>query len=215
MKSNIFGLVLLLAVFLLYMIALFVSEWTGAVYASVITLAIWFIWLGRSTDLIRDLSASDNKPFSFSRSQMAYWSFIVIASFMVIYIMQDNNPDNPTEPIQIMNATALALIGISAATTTAGNLIDSGDNTAETTVRHQDEVSEGFLTDILSDGNGISIHRVQSLIFNLVYGLIFIQYVLRFNEMKEFDNNTLILLGISSGTYTLLKVNENKNTNTK
>ena len=71
--------------------------------------------------------------------------------------------------------------------------------------------------DILSDQNGVSIHRFQALLFNISIGIAFIvQFI---GSMKaatagqtiplpELDQATLGLLGISSGTYAL-KFNEN------
>jgi len=79
------------------------------------------------------------------------------------------------------------------------------------------------LLDILSDETGVSLHRLQCLIFNLVIGgwmvyKIFLNMaLLAVNSKFGIDNiipdvmpNNLVLLGISAGTYIALKSNENK-----
>src|SRR5207247_563920 len=68
--------------------------------------------------------------------------------------------------------------------------------------------SEGFLIDILSDGSSINIHRFQNVVFNLVFGLIFIQKTISTHLLPSFDDNVLLLLGISSGAYAGLKITE-------
>jgi hypothetical protein len=61
--------------------------------------------------------------------------------------------------------------------------------------------SQGWLTDILSDENGLSFHRVQMVVWTLVLVGTFVVAVWRTFAMAEFDTTTLGLLGISSGTY--------------
>lgn len=61
--------------------------------------------------------------------------------------------------------------------------------------------SQGWLTDILSDENGISFHRLQMVVWTLVLVGTFVVAVWRTFAMAEFDMTTLGLLGISSGTY--------------
>jgi hypothetical protein len=59
----------------------------------------------------------------------------------------------------------------------------------------------GFLRDICSDGNGLSFHRLQVVVWTLVLGVIFVRSVAQVLSMPEFQENLLILMGISSGTY--------------
>jgi hypothetical protein len=86
--------------------------------------------------------------------------------------------------------------------------------------RSQDLGSDNFFLDILSDENGVSIHRFQSVIFNLVFGIWFILKVIHNIDsiadpsavMPVLTDNNLILIGLSSGTYAALKATENKDT---
>jgi len=61
--------------------------------------------------------------------------------------------------------------------------------------------SEGFLKDLVSDANGVSLHRFQIAIWTCVLGIIFVIYVLESMAMPEFDTTLLALMGISGGTY--------------
>lgn len=150
-------------------------------------------------------------PYSFARTQLVWWTFIIIACLSVSFGITGTLP-GLTDP------GLLVLLGLSAGTTTGGTIIDNHDiqkaarsRKSDNFVRHQDEGSEGFFTDILSDSNGISIHRFQAFVFNLLYGLIFI---LGFIDTSgtgfvHFDEFTLALLGISSAGYLTLKSQEN------
>ncbi|UII33677.1 hypothetical protein LVD17_07580 [Fulvivirga ulvae] len=159
--------------------------------------------LCRKTSLVRDKSTQPLKTraFSLSRSQLAWWTFIILTSYLFIYLV--------TGETDLLNFTAVTLLGISAGTTAVGTTIDSTEPTEE---RHQNNASQGWLIDVLSDCGGVSIHRLQNLIFNLIFGLIFIRTVTSDFVMPEFSENQLILLGLSAGTYTFVKTRENKNT---
>lgn len=70
--------------------------------------------------------------------------------------------------------------------------------------------SEDFLTDVLSDENGVSIHRFQIFGWTFVLIVIFSQRVWQNLAMPQLDANLLLLMGISAGTYVGLKSNETK-----
>lgn len=192
----------------LFAFSLFIKGFSILIYASVIVLGAWMVYLAISTDFLRDNAKIEGgrKPFSFSRVQLAYWSFLVIGGYMIIYVLKN--------PIEILNETGLILLGIGGATTTSASLIDASDKSkgaeSEGHSRHQDTASEGFFSDIMSDADGISIHRLQAVVFNLIYGIILIFSVLTTHQLPEFSQNVLILLGLSSGTYVVLKAGENK-----
>ena len=68
--------------------------------------------------------------------------------------------------------------------------------------------SAGFWKDICDDGNGLSFHRLQVVIWTVVLGVVFIGSVTRAMSMPEFSETLLILLGISNGTYLGFKIPE-------
>jgi hypothetical protein len=68
--------------------------------------------------------------------------------------------------------------------------------------------SNGFWKDICDDGNGLSFHRFQVVIWTLVLGAIFVQNVAEVMSMPEFSDTLLTLLGISNGMYIGFKIPE-------
>jgi hypothetical protein len=170
-----------------------------------------YVYLDLKHDLLRDQSTATRKPWSFARTQLAWWTLIIVSAFVAILIKCNTAPH--------LTSSALILLGISAATTVGARLIDISDVKQEDiAVRHQDIASEGFLIDLISNQDGASIHRLQALIFNLAYGVwMIVEVVNNLNNgiacdliIPNMDANALILLGISSGTYAVLKTPENK-----
>ena len=68
--------------------------------------------------------------------------------------------------------------------------------------------SEGLLTDILSDANGIGFHRFQIFAWTIVLSVIFIKEVYANLAMPTFNTTLMGLLGLSAGTYLGLKIPE-------
>jgi hypothetical protein len=68
--------------------------------------------------------------------------------------------------------------------------------------------NEHFLSDILSDANGVSFHRFQMAAWTFVLGLIFVKGVYENLAMPEFNTTLMGLLGLSAGTYLGLKIPE-------
>ncbi len=144
------------------------------------------------------LKDDNNLYYSLGRTQLFYWSLIFVFAYLYICKHTGALPDIP--------GSVLTLIGISVATTAASKVIEN--KTKEKVVIDPAAKSEGWFLDILSDGSSINIQRFQNVIFNLVFGIIFIQKSIATNLLPDFDDNVLILLGISSGTYAGLKITE-------
>jgi hypothetical protein len=72
-------------------------------------------------------------------------------------------------------------------------------------------VSEGFRKDLLTDVNGIALHRFQMVIWTVVLGVVFLIGVYRDLAMPEFSATLLALMGISAGTYLGFKIPERQN----
>jgi len=68
--------------------------------------------------------------------------------------------------------------------------------------------SEGFLKDILTDANGVSLHRFQMLVWTIVLAGVFLKGVYDDLGMPNFSATLLALMGITSGTYLGLKIPE-------
>lgn len=189
---------------------------------------ILFLGLAFFTNLLRDdvdpvklLAAAKNlnpnlaedtspdkisRPFSLSRVQLAVWTTVIACVYCYTAFCCC------TDIAQIgFNATVLALMGVSVGTAAVGSAIDKSENSSN---RHQnDGPSQGIIVDILSDENGISVHRFQNVVWTIISISIFLSGVgsaAAACKLPVLDQTLLILMGISSGTYVALKAGENK-----
>ncbi|PSK91151.1 hypothetical protein [Taibaiella chishuiensis] len=207
------------------------------IYCMVFALLLFLaILLQKKFSIICDTSANTPKTYSYSRLQLLWWTFIVFASFITILLASGQVP--------VFDPSTIILLGIGAATSASARLIDISDQqqydaeqarvqaakaagateVPEPKTLNKDFASQGFWLDILSDRNGVSIHRLQAVLFNLVFGIWFIyQSVLHLKGVttqtpattlnsiipviKEYN---LVLLGLSAGTYAVIKTTENK-----
>jgi hypothetical protein len=151
-----------------------------------------------------NINATNIVGFSYSKSQFAFWTFVIVTSFIYIWAF--------TGDIDSLNNTALILLGITSATIVTSNLINkSEEKNLKSQSRKQKIIQKSnFWVDILSDADGISMHRLQAVIFNLVFGIAFFKSVIFDYTMPEFSETQLILLGLSNGTYAFLKKAENR-----
>jgi hypothetical protein len=67
---------------------------------------------------------------------------------------------------------------------------------------------QGFLNDILNDEAGMSIHRLQMVVWTLVLAFVFVSEVFQELRMPDLDVSLLALMGVSAGTYLGFKVPE-------
>jgi len=146
-----------------------------------------------------------NNPFSLSRVQLGVWTVVISCSYIYLELCLGNCDTTG------INETALVLMGISAAVTTGGTLIDKKE-IQDGRDRHQNTPSEGFFADILSDDNGISIHRFQNVVWTGIAIIIYLNKVYSTTKgciLPELSETLLLLTGISSATYLTLKSQEN------
>ncbi|HEU5219797.1 MAG TPA: hypothetical protein VFU23_14150, partial [Gemmatimonadales bacterium] len=182
-------------------------------------------------------------PYSLGKSQMAFWFFLILASYLLIWIVTG-------EPPTVTEST-LALMGISAATALGAVIVGQGkapeirkmveailaerngletrnaaidaqigaagvagqaqatlaeekaanDARIEVIDKRLHQESEGFFKAILTDADGISLHRFQIVVWTMVLGLIFVISVYQTLAMPEFGSTLVALMGISAGTY--------------
>lgn len=154
------------------------------------------VMLSRRTSLIRKAGGSGRgalAPYSFSKAQQMFWFVLVLAAFVFLWMM--------TGEVDTLTESVLALLGVSAATGVVAWMIDSARDAGTAP-------SRGFLNDILSDGAGLAIHRVQAAAWTLVLGVIFCATVYRTLFMPQFSFTLIGLMGISAGTYVGFKFPE-------
>ncbi|WP_162996795.1 hypothetical protein [Mucilaginibacter kameinonensis] len=154
-----------------------------------------FLAMGLKNNILKD---DANIYYSLSRTQLLYWTVIFSGAYLYICNETGALPDIP--------GSLLAILGISAATMAAGKVIEN-DQKPKTDIDPKAH-SEGFFHDILSDRSSINIQRLQNVMFNVLFGLIFIQRTISSNLLADFDNNILLMMGISAGTYAGLKATE-------
>jgi ABC-type sugar transport system permease subunit len=184
--------------------------------AFIVVAALFIVFVGelcRRTAIIRSGNTNTpvkHRPYSLSLFQMVFWFTLVIVAYVFMWMVNDE--------LDTITESVLALIGIGAATAIGATLIDKSkaqsaevaDATASTPapVPLSAQPSRGFLHDVLSDAEGISLHRFQMFIWTLVLGVIFVASVYKNLAMPEFSTTLLGLMGISSGTYLGFKVPE-------
>jgi hypothetical protein len=161
---------------------------------------IGFVYLCSHTPVIRGGTADQSlavRPYSLSLFQMAFWFFLVIAAYVFIWLICDE--------LNTITDSVLGLIGIGAATAVGAKMVND-----RTTGSDAPSVTHGFVSDVISDGNGVSIHRLQMFAWTLVLGVIFLASVYNDLAMPEFSATLLGLMGISSGTYLGVKTQASK-----
>lgn len=155
------------------------------------------------------LRPAKERPFSFAKTQLMWWTMIIICCYIYFF--------GVTGIMVPVNATVGILLGFGTITYASATIIDkrqiikygAGNRGNQDTTTCKD-----FFTDILSDENGISIHRFQALVFNIVFGLGFVSCFIQSLYAHTYPFVTFSdwqygLLGISSATYLGLKANEN------
>jgi hypothetical protein len=182
--------------------------------------------------MLRDRHAdapAAEQPYSLARCQMAFWFFLVVASYVFIWIVLGE--------LDTITGSVLTLIGIGSGTALGASMIDASKQQAaeraEATAalmsrpsaalggrpvdparlalaqaEAQSQVGavkghtkNSFFQDVLTDGEGYSFHRFQIFVWTVVLGIIFLLSVYRDLAMPQFSETLLGLMGISSGTY--------------
>lgn len=195
-------------------------------YIILIVLSGLIIWISMNSNMLRNTVFNDQnfqkiavksknrspKPaYSLGRTQLAFWTVIVVSSFIYLLISQSVYPDIQ---VPVLDTVNLTLISIAAGTTLVSKAIDiSQNNNQGETIPQQDYPSEGFFIDIISDETGVSIHRLQNVIWTVVVGGIYIVFVSGHTTLPNdmtLTPNLLTLMGISTTAYLGLKLSENK-----
>lgn len=150
-------------------------------------------------------------PYSLSRVQFLFWLLIIYISILHIWGF--------TNVLASPTGTVLLLLGISGTTFFVGNLIDNSANNASANPANVNpsqiitdlmKINQGrarskFIYDILSDGENVSLHRLQLVMFTALLGVYFSWYVIFNLQMPQFSETMMLLMGISSTTYAGLK----------
>ena len=150
------------------------------------------------TDMLRDGPSVEGvrRPYSLARSQMAWWFFLTVASYGLIWLITG---DRDTIPPSL-----LGLMGISAATALVAAAIS---DRKEQAIR----ASTNWWRDVATNEDGsYALDRVQIIVWTAVLSIIFLTSVIWELTMPEFSPTLLALMGISSGTYVGFKLPQTK-----
>lgn len=87
---------------------------------------ILLVWLARASEILRDSGpqpvGGKRKTYSLARTQMAFWFFLVISSYLLIWLI--------TGDLGTITESVLGLMGIGAGTALGAGLIDSNKRNA-------------------------------------------------------------------------------------
>lgn len=159
----------------------------------------------RTPDISTDPNIPDPDPsptFSLARVQFMWWMFLTIGGFLFSWLTIGQFSG-------VVTSGVLTLLGISGLTGLSARVVDDLPAGAAPSLQQ----SQGFWTDILSDGTGaqsIALHRVQLVAWNIILGIIFLWTTLTSFLFPAFDQSLLILAGIVNATYVGFKFPENK-----
>jgi hypothetical protein len=173
-----------------FKIGLVKQNWFITSIVMLVIFLIALIVIAKRTDLLRSATPpppqGKHRPYSLARTQMALWFFVIMASWLLLFVVKQS--------LNTIPDTMMVLMGISAGTGLGAVAIDK---------KHRGKVrsSRGFMRDILQDENGITIHRFQMVAWTIVLTTVFIWQVAFYLKMPEFNASLLVMMGISSGTY--------------
>lgn len=98
-----------------------------ALLVIIVTLVL-LLWLASKTNIIREPgpppTPGKRRPYNLGRAQMAFWFFLIYASYIAIWLV--------TDALDTITPSLLALMGISAGTALGEAMIDSSKDTAKT-----------------------------------------------------------------------------------
>ena len=98
-------------------------------------------WLDRKYCMLRDTTTvKTRQSYSWSRVQLAWWTVIILSSFITIFFSKGVAPT--------LHMSTVILLGISSATTVTAVAIDLSDQQQEIS-RHQNDFGKNFFLDIL------------------------------------------------------------------
>jgi hypothetical protein len=122
--------------------------WFAAWIVLFVAMLVLFAWLARRSNILRakpvDLGpgSPDTGPYSLSRTQAAWWFFVVLAAYLLIGMVTGDFESS-------INGTALTLLGIGAATAIGSVAIDvSKSSTAIATARTQADEARARIAEL-------------------------------------------------------------------
>lgn len=211
--------------------------WFAMYFVSLAVVLILLVWLAAKSNLLRessDPSAPGNRrPFSLGRTQMAFWFFLILAAYLAIWMITWNYETLTAGMLGLMGISAGTALGAEVvdsgkrtqrvaqkAELDALNALATPDMHQQARLHELTRLTQAptaagscwfvFLDDLLTDDEGITLHRFQIVVWTIALGVIFCHTVFYKLAMPEFGATELSLMGISAGTYLGFKLPEKK-----
>lgn len=159
-----------------------------------------------ATDAAKGIINIKQVPYSLARLQFLLWLLVIFFGMLHIWII--------TDVLISPTGSTLLLLGISGGTFYLGNLLDtpSGGGTKmtpeELTTFISTSQSKNLIFDVLNNGQSISLHRLQLLLFTLFLCCYFVTVVIGGLIIPQISDTMLALMGISSTMYAGVKTTE-------
>lgn len=163
---------------------------------------LFLVWklCGKECALIRDRGtfaegATGPASFSLGRTQLFLWLLFAIVASLYLWCL--------TGTLPALSGTVLLILLISGGTTVSAMLVDQAK-------QYKVRSSKGFFRDVTNDDLDAatetpSLHRLQQLIVTVLLLAAGVVTVYRDLTFPVFDDNWLLLMGLSAGTYLLGK----------
>ncbi|QSI75347.1 hypothetical protein [Niveibacterium microcysteis] len=181
-----------------------------------------WVFVRDSYTLPEDVIARREMPYSLGRSQMLFWTVVVIlASSLVGLSTGDWLSFNESTLILVGIGTGTVLGSVSTgmppvleklvedfrAAVSANPPDTAAIGAARQALRNELCSSGNWFADVLSDyGDDKGLHRIQSLLFTVLIGGFFVVQSYLHGAMPDLSPNVLALLGISGGAYVGFKL---------
>lgn len=198
----------------------------GTLGVGLVVFVLLYQWLYRNKSALRDFP---DGPYSLGKSQMAFWGLLVILTFVGVWVntgLIEHIPQQVLILLGISGATGLSALTIGEGTKMKREetkmkmaeitrleeklkTLKEGDSDSREPIEEQLKklretltvTIKGFFQDICDDGNGMSFPRLQTVMWTVILGVIFVASVAQVISMPEFPDTLLILLGISNSIY--------------
>ena len=145
-------------------------------------------------------NGNPSATYSLSRSILFWWTIIIFFSLLFLY--------TATLEINFFNETTWILLGIGSGTSTITAFSSGSTGKSKDPDEKKFKTIKFFRDIVRGQSKQATIPRLQSILFNLVFGVVFIIAVITDLKLLNFDSNTLILLGVSNSAYAILRQKE-------
>ncbi len=179
------------------------------IFLALLILVLYYASKGRFSMLRDDKGCTAdplNNTFSLSRVQVFIWTFVIFPLVAYLWSVTDIFPE--------IKASHLILLGIVAGQKILAQMVDGGQSPKKDPSLVMSALtspasppgtytgcSVGFFTDIISDSTGLSITRLQYVIANFIFLVVFVVTAIQKLTLVDFSVEQLALMGTSTGLY--------------